>query len=149
MGGKVTIAMPTGGQLGLDLTELFSTALAKSPTIGWGDAAAGHTTVDSFIGRFKITRGLWSAEQLTARSGIALYGGTGLINAPAGTLDLVLTRALALAQAGESGHDPGVALMLRGPWRNPAMQPAERSKPAVPPEPAPEPPIAKAPGDRT
>lgn len=149
MGGKVTIAMPAGGQLGLDLTELFSTALARSPTIGWGDAAAGHTTVDNFIGRFQITRGLWSAEQLTARSGIALYGGTGAINAPAGTLDLVLTRALALAQAGESGHDPGVALVLRGPWRNPAMQPAERSKPVVPVEPAPEPPIAKAPGGRT
>lgn len=152
LAGKAAMRMTDGGRLGVDLPELYATALTKAPTIGWGDAAGGYTSIENLLARFRISGGQCTAETFLARSGLAVYSGSGVINLAGRTLDLVVNRSLPKTQVGTGNSgDPGASIALRGPWREPALQlisrpPEPAAAPAAPAAPAATTPDATKPG---
>jgi AsmA protein len=125
--GKVALAMPSGGRIGIDLRSLLAAA-QKQPVSGWA-AARGVTNVDSLQGRLVLSEGVVYTETFSAGLGDSLLTASGGGNLYSGQVDLKLSMAARTAAASAPAAHAVDSLMLRGPWHEPLVR-AERA-PAV------------------
>ena len=133
LSGKIGLAMPTGGRVGLDLKSLLSAA-QKQPLLGWGANARGSTSVDSLQGRIIVSEGVVFTASFSAALGDSQLTASGGGNLRNGLVDLRLSMASRSAERGggpSAVGQPVDALILRGPWNEPQIR-AERPSTAVP-----------------
>jgi AsmA protein len=128
LSGRLSLAMPAGGRVGLDLKALLSAA-HKQPLNGWQPTARGSTSVDSLHGRLVLSEGVVFTESFNAALGDALITATGGGSLRSGLVDVRVSMA-GRPPADRAGQvDPSLpseALILRGPWNEPSIR-AERS----------------------
>lgn len=128
LSGKVSVSMPSGGRVGLDLRGLLAAA-HKQPVSGWSQARRGATSVDSLQGRLILSEGVVYTESFSAALGDAMLTATGGGNLRSGVVDLRLSMAgkgTAAVQTSTVGAD---AIVLKGPWHEPNIR---ADKPPVP-----------------
>ncbi len=128
--GKASLRLPRGGSIAIDVPALLAGAQSKPADEIWGTAVKGQTQVDELDAGFRIAQGVWTTESVTARSGNALLTGTGVLDAPAGEIDLVVTRTNAARPIDISGTPAGQGLSahVRGQWTAPRIVPANRTR---------------------
>lgn len=126
--GKASLRLGQGGSIAIDVPALLAGAQAKPADEIWGTAVKGQTLVDELDAGFRISQGVWTTETVTARSGNALLTGTGLVDAAAGEIDLVVTRSNAARPADIYGSTAaqGLSAHIRGQWTAPRVVPASR-----------------------
>jgi len=127
LSGKVTLAMPEGGRLAMDVKALRTAARANGPP-GWAALAKGQTNLELLEARALIRNGVLMTELVQARSGAMGLTASGRVDLAARTLDLNLwmkssvptDRPLKLSDmAGAEG------VTMRGPWSEPFVRDQE------------------------
>ncbi len=128
--GKASLHLLRGGSIAIDVPALLAGAQAKPADEIWPTAVKGQTLVDELDAGFRISQGVWTTETVSARSGNALLTGTGLVDAAAGEIDLVVTRSNAARPADLYGTTAaqGLSAHVRGQWNAPRVVPASRSR---------------------
>lgn len=129
LSGKISLAMPTGARVGMDLKGLLASA-QKQPVSGWALTRRGSTTVDSLQGRIVVSEGVIYTEAFSAALGDALMTASGGGNLKSGMLDVKLS--LATGKSGDRGTAGPLidSLTFRGPWHEPSIR-AERTPSAI------------------
>ncbi len=125
LSGKVSVAMPAGGRIGVDLKALLAAA-HKQPIHGWtATAARGSTAVESMQGRLILNQGVVDTESFSALIGDAMLVASGGGNLRDGQVDV------RLSMMGRSGQEQSVSaqsprpvdsLILRGAWNEPSIR---------------------------
>src|SRR5262245_58261817 len=127
LSGKVTLAMPEGRRLAMDVKALRTAARANGPP-GWAALAKGQTNLELLEARALIRNGVLMTELVQARSGAMGLTASGRVDLAARTLDLNLwmkssvptDRPLKLSDmAGAEG------VTMRGPWSEPFVRDQE------------------------
>jgi AsmA protein len=124
LSGRVTMTMPEGGRLAVDVSALRQQGTSNS-LVGWGPAAKGQTSFDQLEARAIILDGVVVAEAVQGRSGVLGLAATGAINVSEHKLDVRLhmkpnvpiDQPIKLADilAGDS-------VSLQGPWHEPVIR---------------------------
>lgn len=119
--GKVSVHMPAGGRVGLDLRGLLAAA-HKQPVSGWSQARRGATSVDSLQGRLILSEGVVYTESFSAALGDAMLTATGGGNLRSGVVDLRLSMAGRGTAAVQTSTPAADAILLKGPWYEPSIR---------------------------
>jgi len=130
--GKISLAMPAGGRIGLDLKALV-TAAQQQPLKGWSHPVArGSTTVENLQSRLVLSEGVIYTESFSAALNDGLLTASGGGNLRSGLMDMRLSMASrAAADRSVAGPQQTVeSIVLQGPWNEPSIQ-AERQVPAT------------------
>ena len=128
--GKASLALPNGGQVGIDVPALIEQSTASS--MDWQEVVPGPTTVDKLGVQLQFSPGFWSANNVTATLGDSVYAAAGRLSLAAGTLDLLVTKSPMVPEDAKGPQRPFTTerIVLRGPWRTPAITP-EAGAPAA------------------
>ncbi len=124
LSGKISVSMPSGGRVGLDLKGLLAAA-QKQPVSGWTQARRGATTVDSLHGRLVLSEGVVYTESFSAALGDAMLIATGGGSLRSGVVDLRLSMASgrpAHERPVQTGWPAADAIVLKGPWHEPSIR---------------------------
>lgn len=131
LSGKVSLKLPLGGAIALDVPTLFASAQARSDDEAWTMATRGQTLVDDLEATLRVSQGVWTSESLFARTGNALITATGIVDVPGSEVDVVVTRTNANRTIDFSGANLPLGMAhVRGALAAPRVMPAARSKKA-------------------
>lgn len=137
MSGKMSVSMPAGGRVGIDLKGLVAAA-QKQPVNGWSQVRRGATMVDSLQGRLVLSEGVIYTEAFSAAMGDAMLTATGGGSLRSGVLDLRVlmagrTTGERTAHAAAALTGQADAIVLKGPWHEPSIRAETVSGPDAPP----------------
>jgi AsmA protein len=131
LAGKISVDMPEGGRIGLDLTALPELADVAAPVENWGKAGAGTTAAGRLTARFTAVDGIPTANVLEAVSDDGTIAASGTIDVDASSLDLLLSIATATVAADAAGIGRAAGTYrVRGPWSAPTVSRADPGKAA-------------------
>jgi AsmA protein len=155
LNGTVSLEMPEGGNIGLDLEGLTKAASdpAHKPadTNAWRPFLQQQTQIDSLVARFAVTGGVVAAQAVSAERGDQSVIAAGAVDLDNRALDITVSIARA-SPDGSSANKSDLAAIFRvqGPWRAPdvSVEPIPGRSPA-PGETAPWPVGAVPPRDRS
>lgn len=125
--GTMSLEMPEGGRLGIDIDAL-SEASKTTPPRGWGPAAARTTALNSLVARFKASNGVITTDAVEARTDDRVLSVAGSVDVDKGAVDLLLSIGQLETSADTKAARAAGAFRIRGPWSAPAISPAEPSK---------------------
>ena len=137
LAGKIALALPEGGQVGVDAGALVAAAKARDLS-GWGGYGRGYTALEQLDARLFLTAGIVKLDGVKGYEGNTGYSATGTVDLLDRSLDLRLSVARGLSEdrtPADGARGPDV-LQTKGPWRAPLiryMPPVEKAAlPRVP-----------------
>lgn len=115
--GRIGIRSLEPGRIGLDLKRAAGASIGTQID-GWAPLTRGALAFDSADIKLIARDGVLLTEQVEVRNSEGLWTATGLVNVPAGRVDLRLMNVL----NGQRNAQPKT-LEVRGPWAQPTIRP--------------------------
>jgi AsmA protein len=121
--GKLSVTLPEGGQLGIDLDQLATAAKAAQQQGAWREASNSAMPIDTLQARFAVAKGVIRTEVAEAVAGSRAMTAEGAIDLPTRRLDLEL--AIGDVKPGTTdvaAASQGNVIDMHGPWTEPKLE---------------------------